>query len=76
MIRYRKSQKIFFLPAAAGILGHATSAIFAGSSLVGMKQGKQSNELMAQQNAEMERANREQQKIEQQRLEQERKWQE
>lgn len=76
MIRYRKSQKIFFLPAVAGLLGHATSAIFAGSSLVGMKQGKQSNELMAQQNAEMERANREQQKIEQQRIEQEKKWQE
>ena len=70
MIRYRKSQKIFFLPAAAGLLGTATSAIFAGSSLVGMKQGKQSNELMAQQNEEMERANREQQRIEEQRLEQ------
>ena len=76
MAKFRKSQKIFFLPAAAGLLGSATSAIFAGSSLVGMKQGKESNALMAQQNAEMERANREQQKIEQARLEQEKKWQE
>jgi hypothetical protein len=76
MAKFRKSQKIFFLPAAANLLGTATSAIFAGSSLVGMKQGKESNELMAQQNAEMERANREQQKIEQARLEQEKKWQE
>lgn len=76
MAKFRKSQKIFFLPAAAGLLGTATSAIFAGSSLVGMKQGKESNALMAQQNEEMERANREQQKIEQARLEQEKKWQE
>lgn len=77
MINYRLSQKNFFFPAAAaGLLSNATSAIFAGSSLVGMKQGKRSNELMAEQNAEMERANREQQKIEQQRIEQEKKWQE
>lgn len=69
MIRYRKSQKIFFL-------GTATSLLFAGSSIAGLAQGKKGNELMAQQNAEMERANREQQKIEQQRLEQEKNWQE
>lgn len=69
MINYRLSQKNFFL-------GTATSLLFAGSSIAGIGQGRKSNQLMAEQNAEMERANREQQKIEQQRIEQEKKWQE
>lgn len=69
MTKYRLSQKNFFL-------GTATSLLFAGSSIAGIGQGRKSNQLMAEQNAEMERANREQQKIEQQRIEQEKKWQE